>query len=78
MCLFHNGQVGNDSDFDSHFVTSKDHVGHFKAGNTVDAHIDGFASRKQILLQLPVVIYSVKKIENIMLLLLRNFIGYLT
>ena len=53
MSLFHNGQVGNDSDFDAHLVTSKDHVGHLKAADAIDTDVDRFASRQQILLQLP-------------------------
>ena len=53
VSLFHNGKVGNDADFDAHLVTSKDHVGHFKAADAIDTDIGGFASRQQILLQLP-------------------------
>ena len=55
VSLFHDGEIGNDSDSNTDFVATNDDVSHFKAGNAVDTNINLLAGREQILLQLPVI-----------------------
>ena len=51
--LFHNSQIGDNSNSNAEFVASKDDVAHVNTRNAIDTNVNWFTSREQMPMQFP-------------------------